>query len=310
MSAAEHLRIATFQQVLHEINNNTVPLPGLATEDQYNCLAKQLVDSRRRIEFVFHIRDGQHHPSRADPASGMFDPLKAAVLHLRAGRRDEAYWLVFLATHFGKHQADGWELTRQIYGKVGGPSRWDWAAISQNPGAFRPWLAVNEQLLRIWRFSNHRKYESLRADSTKGTARVFETYVAWVGPPRTHAGMIHDLHVEVGQNPQAVFDKMYRSMDDVMRFGRLGRFDFLTMLGKLGIAPIEPGSAYLWHSATGPLRGARLLFGGAANANLRASELDDLLLQIDAKLKVGMQALEDSLCNWQKSPAQHLLFRG
>jgi hypothetical protein len=32
----------------------------------------------------------------------LFDPLKAAVLHYRRGRVDEAYWLVFLAVHFGK----------------------------------------------------------------------------------------------------------------------------------------------------------------------------------------------------------------
>ena len=41
-------------------------------------------------------------------------------------------------------------------------------------------------------------------------------------------------------------------MDTVQRFGRLGKFDFLTMLGKLGIAPIEPGITFL-KGATGPL---------------------------------------------------------
>lgn len=99
-------------------------------------------------------------------------------------------------------------------------------------------------------------------------------------------------------------------MDRVHRFGRLGRFDYLTMLGKLGIAPIEPGSAYLWHNATGPLAGARLLFGGATSARLGARTLDARLEELDRHLEVGMQTLEDALCNWQKRPAEFVLFRG
>ena len=103
---------------------------------------------------------------------------------------------------------------------------------------------------------------------------------------------------------------MYRSMTSVYRFGRLGRFDFLTMLGKLGISPIEPGSAYLWHNATGPKKGARLLFGGNSSASITPKDLDELLMLIDGSLGVGMQALEDSLCNWQKSPTSYQYFKG
>jgi len=64
-------------------------------------------------------------------------------------------------------------------------------------------------------------------------------------------------------------------MNDVERFGRTAKFDYLTMVGKLGLAAIEPGSTYM-QGATGPLKGARLLFGGRAtsvaayDASLRA----------------------------------------
>jgi Alpha-glutamyl/putrescinyl thymine pyrophosphorylase clade 3 len=86
---------------------------------------------------------------------------------------------------------------------------------------------------------------------------VIASYVNWIAPPHTHLQMIQEVHTKVGQNPGAVFDALYGSMDSVMGFGRLGKFDFLTMLGKLGVAPIEPDSAYLV-GATGPLQGARL----------------------------------------------------
>jgi hypothetical protein len=98
-------------------------------------------------------------------------------------------------------------------------------------------------------------------------------------------------------------------MASVRRFGRLAKFDFLTMLGKLGFAPIEPGSAYLGES-TGPLRGARLLFTGSPDGEVSGRRLDENLAILDNKLSVGMQVLEDALCNWQKSPDRFVSFRG
>jgi hypothetical protein len=92
---------------------------------------------------------------------------------------------------------------------------------------------------------------------------------------------------------------------NVLRFGRLARFDYLAMLGKLGLAGIKPGSTYL-NGATGPLRGARLLFGVTANHSV----LDGWLGELDEELQVGMQVMEDALCNWQKSPSVFEPFRG
>ena len=63
-----------------------------------------------------------------------------------------------------------------------------------------------------------------------------------------------------GKIQDQVFDYLYRSMDAVASFGRMAKFDYLTMVAKLGLAPIEPGSTYM-PGATGPLSGARLLFG-------------------------------------------------
>ena len=98
-------------------------------------------------------------------------------------------------------------------------------------------------------------------------------------------------------------------MGDVVSFGRTARFDYLTMIGKLGLAHIEPGSTYM-HGATGPFVGAKLLFGEADTANLNRASLDEMLIELEAYLNVGMQAMEDALCNWQKSPSVFRAFRG
>jgi hypothetical protein len=249
-----------------------------------------------------------------NPATSFFDPLRAAVLHNNQGHTDEAWWLVFLATHFGKHEKDGWRLTRDIYGKLSQGGIWDWAAVSQNQSTFQAWLETHEHTLLggdgiSRRFSNHRKYESLKASSASGTGQIISSYILWIAPPRTHSEMIRQLHRTVGQDPKTVFKALFNSMNVVKRFGRLGKFDFLAMLGKLGIAPIEPGSAFLKNS-TGPLAGARLLFGGSQNAKLSANILEAKVLEFGNHIGLGAQILEDGLCNWQKSPEVYVRFRG
>ena len=124
--------------------------------------------------------------------------------------------------------------------------------------------------------------------------------------------LVQEAQNKVGGDPRKTFDYLYRSMDDVISFGRTARFDYLTMIGKLGLATIEPGSTYM-KDATGPLNGARLLFGGCKTAALSWLDLDAWLVQLEAELNVGMQGmqvLEDALCNWQKSPGHFEPFRG
>lgn len=223
----------------------------------------------------------------------------------------------FLSIHFGKNRGTGWRLARDVYGGLGGSAVWDWARTSSRPKRFRDWLAAHESILRggdgiARQFGNHRKYQSLDARSDFGTGAALESYVRWVSPPRTHQMLVQDAQNNVGDDPRKMFDYLYRSMADVVSFGRTARFDYLTMLGKLNIAKIEPGSTYM-HGATGPLNGARLLFGGRKGASLVRSDLDAWLVQLEADLNVGvqgMQVLEDALCNWQKSPKHFKPFRG
>jgi hypothetical protein len=259
------------------------------------------------------VRTRKLSPFRADPNHYLFDPLKAAMIHQRDGEVEEAYWLVFFFVHFGKHAKAGWRYAREIYGRLGEGERWDWAATSADSVGFRAWLHAHQQQLRrpgVPRgFGNHRKRESLDAYSPKGTGEAVESYVRWVAPPRTHQQLMQDSLQQAGGNARSAFDILYRSMDAVTRFGRLARFDYLSMVGKLGLAPIEPGSAYL-EGSDGPVKGARLLFEVENRASL--ADLNAWLVDLDQKLKLdfGLQVLEDALCNWQKSPQEFRPFRG
>jgi hypothetical protein len=252
-------------------------------------------------------------PRRADPASDLFDPLKGAVYLASQGQIDEAFWQVFISVHFGKNRQHGWRCARAVYNGLGG-GRWDWARISTNPEAFRQWLASNQASFSPGGphngFGNHRKYQSLNASTPNGTGSAFVSYVIWIHPPRTHAGFLQHAINTVGNDPRRLFAHIYHSMEAVASFGRTARFDYLTMLGKLGLAPITPDRPYL-DGATGPLRGARLLLlGSPTGTGLSTNELDARVGRLGVALQVGMQEMEDSLCNWQKSPGQFVPFRG
>jgi len=287
---------------------NKHALPGIQSPEAEGAFVEQILESIHRVRYVSIINARDVSPSRADPTNTLFDPIKAAIHHRRHNNLDEACWLVFLSVHFGRHLRDGWRLCADVYGGLG-QKRWDWLTVTAKPTGFAGWLAKNEKHLKGRRFGNHRKYESLQAASAKGAAAVVASYVKWVDPPRTHQGMLNDCQRAVGSDPTVMFDYLYHSMDAVARFGRTAKFDYLTMLGKLQLAPIEPGIPYM-SGATGPLKGARLLLRGSSGAPLSSQSADKTVSELGRLLGVGMQVLEDSLCNWQKSPKQFKPFRG
>jgi hypothetical protein len=299
-------KVAELDAALEQFSRQQRALPGIAVDAVRRTLALQMVASLRRLDYTLRLKQRPIDPARADPNSDMFDPERAAILHARAGDLDEAFWVIFLATHFGKHGKHGWRRMRDLYSGLGG-QKWTWARYSADPREFRSWLAAHGGEIG-GAFGNHRKYESLRADSPKGTATVLEGYVAWVGCNRSHQKLVREMVRTGGNDPSVIFDRFYRGMV-VKRFGRLGKFDFLALVGRLDLAPITPGSAYL-KGATGPMRGARLLFSGKPETPLKADQLDEWLRELNGVLDVGMQVMEDSLCNWQKSPRRFIHFKG
>ena len=182
---------------------------------------------------------------------------------------------------------------------------WTWAQVSNDTGGFRTWFKQNADLLVGLPFGNHRKYESLRVDASPNLADVVEGYVQWVGPNKGF-GMLLKQAGERG--PFEAFDALYQDMR-VPRFGRTARFDFLTMVSKVGIADIEPPHAYL-NGATGPRRGAKLLLANNPTAAIRTPLLSQAIVQVGDALALSMQVMEDSLCNWQKSQYAYVPFRG
>lgn len=302
---------ARLDRELNRFAEEVVALPGITLASHREIFIEQLLESVHRVRYPEVLRSRELSTQRTDPASNLFDPIRAAILQSRYGNHDEACWLVFLFVLFGRHAVTGYQLTRDVYGALGNASPWTWGRVSRNVRGFREWLDKNEDVIkrRGGKFGNHRKYELLSGRSEHGAGATVESYVDWVDPPRTHEECFRVAEDLAESDPRRAFAILYRTMAPVIRFGRLARLDYLAMLGKLGLARVEPDRTYL-SGATGPLCGARRLFAGSPSANLTPAALEDWLAELDRRLGVGMQVLEDALCNWNKSPARLIRFRG
>ncbi|MGI4794556.1 MAG: hypothetical protein ACRYG8_10860 [Janthinobacterium lividum] len=283
------------------------PLLGIVDPAARETLAMQIVASLRREEYFRVIQQrGLVGANRVDPHLDSFEAELGVVHLLQQNFYDEAAWLVFLMVHLAKPGDTGWRRLRDIYGRLG-HGRWNWVAVSTNPAAFENWLAANWHLIS-GKFGNHRKYESLEPGKERAMGPAVVTYVNWVNAAGGHQALFSQIILNSGNDPHVIFDAFYKALP-VRGFGRLGRFDWVGMLSRYGFAPAEAGSAYL-EAATGPKSGVRLLFAGDAKSKVGPSTLQEWLDELDVTLQVGMAVLEDSICNWQKSPSVFVHFKG
>ena len=298
-----------YDDILLKLQNYKVrPLPGINSVEELECFVSQMIASVRRVEVAKIYCDKEHNPSCSDPSSIAFDPLKAASWHKRNGDLNEAFWLVFLATNFGKHSTTGWNLVKAVYSGLSDKIVWNWEAVCKNTKGFRDWLQANHEAIKEkGKVGNHRKYHRVDGYYKSGTGASVASYIDWIGPTYNHEDFINEKLETVNNDPKLAFRSLYNSMGCVKGFGRMGKFDYLTMVGKLGLVDIVPDSTYM-DGATGPLTGGRILFGENVNHKVLDtyfSELDDYL-----QLPFGMQVIEDAVCNWQKSPLKYIHFSG
>ena len=205
---------------------------------------------------------------------------------------DEALWRGFLAAHFGRSStvnSEKAQSTTKILCAFGRRPYWTWARVSSDDQALRTWLVGNRDALKSLAFGNHRKYE---AHNPLTLHKVISSFIDWV---KDNGGTpVSAFRTSSSRSPEANFDVLYHSVKRVFRFDRTGSFDLLSLLGNMGILPVRPGSCYL-PSSTGPLKGARKLWG-----RRRPKQLNRLADSTAQALKIPFDVFEDALCMWQK----------
>ena len=209
----------------------------------------------------------------------------------------------------------GWRYARDIYGALGGTDRWDWARVSGDPARFRAWLAANQNTLKtdgiVRRFGNHRKYQSLEDQKPNGTGAAVQSYVAWVGPPRTHEELFRDALVAASGDERQAFARLYRSMTAVVSVRPDGEVRLPDDDRKTRPRSDRAG-LHLHERSDRPSRWGPPPLPRESDRERRHApgSSTDGWCELEAQLGVGMQVLEDSLCNWQKSPDDFRRFRG
>ena len=303
-----------FEKELEAFVKDNGKLPGILNLSARDAFIRQLIDSVRRVKCVLKIADRKVSENIASPRGNVFDPLKAAVHHRNTGNLDEAAWVIFLATHFGKSPSCNWLLTKDIYGRLGEDPYWSWDIVIGDLAGLVSWC-VNikmriDSLEPRRKFGNHRKYESLKHDAPRPLSKVISSYVNLI---TENGGCDQFFGATLNRYDNCryrSFDYLYKTFGAVSSFGRTARFDYLCMLGKLGIVDIEPPKTYM-SGATGPVSGAYLLFGKKNISGVR--QLERALYLLSERISInpfGMQVLEDALCNWQKDPGKYVHFGG
>jgi len=292
---------------LGEFEAENFDLIGILPQDRREVFCAQMVESLRRGRYVRAIATRHNAACRVDPSSDMFDPERGAVYFRDNHHIDDACWLVFLATHFGKNKIHGWRTVREFYCANDEGFLWDWDCVTTNFNNLEDWFRENQQTIN-YGFGNHRKYETLDLSKRNNTYEIICSYVNLILRYGGHAQLFNSVRQQ-SDDAEEMFDRMYCILDGVLRFGRLAKFDYLSLLGSLNLFEIISGSMY-FNGASGPLKGAKLLFADDKLAAIPVQELERMCQLLNSYLQVGMQPLEDSLCNWQKSPSRFIQFRG
>jgi len=207
-----------------------------------------------------------------------------------AGDLDEAICRSFLAAHFGRASANEsqYASAADFLCAFGKEPYWTWSRATASATALRDWLINYQNNLQALNYGNHRKYESKQPDD------IWKVLRSFVDLATRNGGPARLVALEPGITEMSGFDVIYRRLRPIVRFGRTGRFDFLTLLIDLQLFAAEPSSCYL-RGSTGPKKGARKLWGERS-----IGESDYLATDLAQQLGISPMALEDALCNWQK----------
>ena len=169
-----------------------------------------------------------------------------------------------------------------------------------------------DKLRKTGKFSNHRRYTGFNPHSKTGLQTVIKNYQLWINIYGDHEALLNQIIIKSNKSSLSLFKTFYSAIPIGLSLARLGKFDFLTMVSKVGILKMEPDSTYLVGSS-GPKSGAILLFYGSNNVkkiDLKLLQDKFDLLGTTLDIPYCMQVLEDSVCNWQKSPTTYKYFKG
>lgn len=282
------IQIDYWQENIKQYSQDIQKLPILASTVELSVLAHQLVDSLNRKQYFALLQQRDIHIDRISPYCDLFDPIRA-VIALKERHFDEACWLTFLLVHTGNTASQQWQLVRDLYGNWNKQPQLTWHEVNKNLSPVSLWIKQAHQQPYKPKFGSHRKYETIAQ-----LEDVIYSYIQWVKRSGGHKA----LFLDPAFDPKIRYQQIYAKMN-VLRFGRLAKYDYLGLLSRTGVANLQADQCYLV-GASGPLKGAKRMFGLYEDEalNTMASKFAD-------EFDLDYQVFEEALCNWQKSPMHY-----
>lgn len=268
------------------------------SEEVIDCLSYQMIDSIGRVN-IFRVYLERARKAESENLSYFHTSNPFTLAQRSSLTLETRVWHSYVATYFGKSNSSKWNLFNKATFRDDN-SLITLEYISENREEYFDYLR-SLNFFENGNFSNHRKYTKKSLDGEKGVLYSFD-FVLDNLPLYTPDEIVP-------------FDEIYRNALSIPNFGRMAAFDFTCNLCKCGLNVEEPESMYQSYS-TGPLEALNdfLILSGVDNApkSLQISIGDELLRWFETNSDIYMlaQVLEDTICNWQKSPNSHTRYFG
>lgn len=266
--------------------------------DLINVLSHQTIDSIRRINIY------QAYAMKARRAEELNLPFFHTSNPFTLSQRssigiDSKVWYIYLATYFGKSNKSKWKLFNKTAFKAD-KSLIEFKEIKLNRLHYYTYLR-NIDLFNNANFSNHRKYTKKSLEGRKGLIYSIDYFLDNIDK-YSHSNLVE-------------FDVVFSYAMKIPNFGRMAAFDFTSSLCKCNLNINDPISMY-HENSTGPLKAlADILILAKCKDVSKSAQIDfgnDLLAWFleHSKIQIVAQVLEDTICNWQKSPRKYQRYFG
>ena len=288
------------EQKLREFDTHIYPLPGLESGEALKSFASALCNAIDEVLIASEPLGLVTSGEVFDYDSSKFDPLLTAMWHCNLGKIEEACWLLFLCSYFGKHPKKGWNFLRSVYSAFDGKIPWNWSQVSGRSEEFGNWLLFNQpELKKIRGLGNAYKYYTFDRNKAIEMVAQIQSYIVWVKSKVNHVKLFGDIPDYHAIEPSASFQYCYQEMSVQTALKKSVQFDYLALIGNLGIARIQPGHLYL-NDILLPKRGTKWLFDIKKSDKIPVSELNmrmSLLVNY-LELPFGIQIVQKALGKW------------
>lgn len=286
-----------------EFDQNICKLEGLKSTAELDNFVEILANNANEIWLLSLLKHTILSDSNSNLDSDNFTPFTAALWNFQNNEIDEAYWLIFLQSYIGKNQKQNWNLLKGIYGSLDNENIWSWERVSRDVSVFQEWLIQNQPALNEkGSLGEIHKYPIMDNHNAQIMAKDIGNYVSKILEFSGHDNFIASaIQINEG-NPITAFDFLFQSMCENVTRNKIIFFNYLSYIGTMGMAKINPGSFYLSETSL-VKRGARLLLLGTnKNQKPPLNEVDEIMISLSNSLKhpLGIFILHQTLSQWSK----------